>query len=134
MLTIIPKYDDVVLAVEGQNNNPILSHKEIRCKCNNDFCLSTPISSILIQKFNNLRLLVGNNPILISSGYRCPAHNRMVGGTPTSKHQHGMAMDMHTPKNLTLDKFEELAILAGFSYTKKYKETNVLHCDVRGLE
>ena len=33
-------------------------------------------------------------PIRVNSGYRCPLLNKLVGGTPTSQHQHGEAADI----------------------------------------
>lgn len=32
-------------------------------------------------------------PLVISSGYRCPALNKAVGGSPTSSHVYGFAVD-----------------------------------------
>lgn len=35
-------------------------------------------------------------PIIITSGYRCPALNARVGGTATSAHTQGLAVDFHS--------------------------------------
>lgn len=36
-------------------------------------------------------------PLLLSSGYRVPALNAAVGGSPTSDHQNGLAVDIKLP-------------------------------------
>lgn len=36
-----------------------------------------------------------NQPVIIHSGYRSPAVNRAVGGSATSDHCHGRAVDFH---------------------------------------
>lgn len=36
-------------------------------------------------------------PIVITSGYRGPAVNRLIGGSSTSAHMHGLAADIHVP-------------------------------------
>lgn len=37
-------------------------------------------------------------PIIITSGYRCPALNKAVGGSSTSAHMSGFAIDFTAPK------------------------------------
>ena len=37
-------------------------------------------------------------PMIISSGYRCPALNKAVGGSKTSAHMSGFAIDFTAPK------------------------------------
>ena len=50
-----------------------------------------------------IRTLVGK-PIYISSGYRCELLNKAVGGSPTSQHRYGQAVDIEaigiSPKTL----------------------------------
>jgi hypothetical protein len=36
-------------------------------------------------------------PIIINSGYRCPMLNKAVGGSPSSNHLTGCAVDIHCP-------------------------------------
>lgn len=38
-----------------------------------------------------------NQPLIISSGYRVAALNAAVGGSPTSDHQEGLAVDLKLP-------------------------------------
>lgn len=43
----------------------------------------------IIQEFRNFY----GKPVRISSGFRCPLLNKMVGGSPTSSHMTGYAVD-----------------------------------------
>lgn len=43
----------------------------------------------IIQQFRDFY----GKPVRITSGFRCPALNRMVGGSPTSAHMTGYAVD-----------------------------------------
>lgn len=52
----------------------------------------------LAANLETVRTLLGNNPILITSAYRNPALNRAVGGSSTSDHAKGLAVDFHCPK------------------------------------
>ncbi len=49
------------------------------------------------EVMERVRTLLGNRPILISSGYRCPEVNRAVGGSSTSAHMSGLAVDFTCP-------------------------------------
>lgn len=44
-----------------------------------------------------VRTLLGNKPIIVSSGYRSPALNKVVGGSNTSAHTLGYAVDFTCP-------------------------------------
>lgn len=41
-------------------------------------------------------------PIIINSGYRCPELNKAVGGSKTSHHKYGYAVDMDSDDNKKL--------------------------------
>ena len=62
-------------------------------------------------------------PIIITSGYRCPALNTQVGGSPTSAHTKGLAVDFHcaygTPKAIC-----QRLIDAGVQFDKLIQEYN----------
>ena len=45
-----------------------------------------------------VRMRLGAAPILISSGYRAPAVNKAVGGSATSQHMRGEAVDFTAPR------------------------------------
>lgn len=65
----------------------------LRCRCG---CGLRP-QPRLMQVVNRIALQLesdGEAPILITSGARCRAHNRRVGGSPTSRHMDGLAVDV----------------------------------------
>lgn len=45
----------------------------------------------------HVRSLLGNKPIIVSSGYRGPEVNKLVGGSNTSAHTLGWAVDFTCP-------------------------------------
>lgn len=49
------------------------------------------------QRMEEVRRLLGDRPILITSGYRSPQINRLVGGSTTSAHMTGHAVDFTCP-------------------------------------
>lgn len=55
----------------------------------------------IMKKFANEVLDVirshWGQPLLLSSGYRVPTLNAAVGGSPTSDHQNGLAVDIKLP-------------------------------------
>lgn len=44
-----------------------------------------------------VRTMLGDKPILVSSGYRSPAVNAAVGGSKSSAHTSGLAVDFSCP-------------------------------------
>ena len=50
----------------------------------------------LAAQLERVQALLGH-PLDISSGYRCPALNEAVGGSPTSQHCQGRAVDFECP-------------------------------------
>ena len=49
------------------------------------------------QRMEEVRALLGNRPIVITSGFRSDAVNRLVGGSKTSAHVLGWAIDFTCP-------------------------------------
>ena len=49
------------------------------------------------EVMEEVRVLLGNKPVLISSGYRCQAVNEACGGSSTSAHMSGLAVDFTCP-------------------------------------
>lgn len=45
-----------------------------------------------------VRSLLGGVPIIVTSGYRCPKLNKAIGGSATSAHMTGMAVDFIAPR------------------------------------
>jgi hypothetical protein len=49
------------------------------------------------ETMEEVRTILGDKPILISSGYRSPAVNAAVGGSTSSAHMSGLAVDFSCP-------------------------------------
>jgi len=50
------------------------------------------------DRMEGVRALLGNKPIRVLSGYRSPAVNKAVGGSATSAHRTGHAVDFICPE------------------------------------
>ena len=81
-----------------------------------------PNIQLTANKLECVRKVLGF-PIIITSGYRCPALNTQVGGSPTSAHTKGLAVDFHcaygTPKAIC-----QRLIDAGVQFDKLIQEHN----------
>lgn len=49
------------------------------------------------QRMEEVRAMLGGRPIVVTSGYRSDAVNRLVGGSKTSAHMTGHAVDFTCP-------------------------------------
>jgi zinc D-Ala-D-Ala carboxypeptidase len=49
------------------------------------------------ETMEEVRIILDNKPILISSGYRSPQVNSAVGGSKSSAHMSGLAVDFSCP-------------------------------------
>jgi zinc D-Ala-D-Ala carboxypeptidase len=49
------------------------------------------------ELMEKVRVVLGNRPVLISSGYRSPQVNAAVGGSSSSAHMSGLAVDFTCP-------------------------------------
>ncbi len=63
---------------------------EIECKCG---CGSDTMDIITLEIADDSREFVAE-PITPSSGHRCSSHNKSVGGSRSSQHVQGRAMDL----------------------------------------
>jgi hypothetical protein len=64
------------------------------------------------HQMERVRLLLGR-PIRVNSWYRCPALNAAVGGSKTSAHMRGMAVDFEPVGMPLMQAFETLAVWDG---------------------
>jgi len=52
----------------------------------------------MAHQMEYVRYLLGGKPILISSGFRSAELNKVIGGSATSSHSDGLAVDFTCPK------------------------------------
>jgi zinc D-Ala-D-Ala carboxypeptidase len=83
---------------------------EFTCKCG---CNTNNISSKLIERLDNARHIAGV-PFAINSGCRCQKHNKRVGGSPTSSHLNGTAVDIKVSSSKDKYKILTALMLEGF--------------------
>lgn len=70
--------------------------KGIDNKCTKEDAIR--LKTLIEKVLDPLREAYGK-PIIVTSGYRCPALNKAVGGSPTSDHMKGCAVDIHGTPN-----------------------------------
>lgn len=110
---------------------PSLRLSEIQSKDKDDLVLIHPA---LLIGFQELRYAI-DKPLKVMSGYRSPAHNAKIGGSSSSMHMMGMALDLCP---IVADKqidevLAEMHIIAkdlGFGGIKWYQDQRFLHIDV----
>lgn len=84
--------------------------EEFECKCG---CGDT-VSNELMALMDALREKVGA-PIVINSGARCAEHNKYIGGSKTSSHLKGLAVDIRCESSALRFRIIKEAIALGFS-------------------
>jgi len=103
------------------------------CRCG--ACEITLIDSKLIHNLDRLQLFVNyfsGEALQITSAYRCEAHNRAVGGSKTSQHMAGKAIDIVNPFNkLKETDIREILFKLGFDYVEVNLDKNYIHMDTR---
>ncbi len=67
--------------------------------------------------------------VIATSGLRSPEHNAEVGGSPTSSHLKGLAIDLATPDSKTRYKILWAAIAVGFNRIGLPTEFDHIHLD-----
>ena len=71
-------------------------------------------------------------PFTITSGYRTEAHNAEVGGSPTSSHMSGVAVDIACTDSVARGRIVKAAIISGFGRIGVAK--TFLHIDLDGAK
>lgn len=79
-----------------------------------DVKASSYYSPLLLTMLDDLRRIAGV-PVLLTSGYRCPEYNKKIGGSPTSSHLKGLAMDISCPDASFRFLYLRAALVAGFT-------------------
>ena len=73
------------------NYGKYFREEEFHCHCGE--CEFPGMDQEFLYDLNNLREALGQ-PIIITSGYRCEKYNKKIGGSPTSSHLKGLAVDI----------------------------------------
>ena len=97
---------------------------EFKCKCGCSLNKMNPDMLALLDDARNM----SSHPFVITSGYRCKDHNFNVGGSATSSHLKGLAVDIATPDSRTRWEVISSLIQAGFRRLGVAK--NFVHVDL----
>ncbi len=81
------------------------------CRC----CGRLFVAVSLVDVAQVIRVFLGR-PLRVASAYRCPSHNSFVGGSDTSEHLRGLALDLSIPSYE--DRAAVLEYLASLGYDK----------------
>lgn len=99
------------------------TEEELSCKCG----CGLGVSDELVEKLNVARE-VADIPFIVTSGARCEARNEEVGGSPTSSHVKGLAVDLRAVNGYERFKVLQGLIAAGFDRVGVSK--TFIHADV----
>jgi len=96
---------------------------EFDCKCN---CGKNNIDDELITMLNEARILADVS-FVVNSACRCDEHNHNVGGSKTSSHPKGFAVDIKVTSSINRMKILTALLKVGFKRIGIYK--NFIHVD-----
>jgi uncharacterized protein YcbK (DUF882 family) len=85
------------------------SRHEFECSCG---CGFDQVQDELVVRLEKVRENFG--PLTINSGCRCDLHNRRVGGSPTSSHLCGLAVDLGCSNSLSRFNLLRFLLAEGF--------------------
>ena len=98
--------------------------EEFACNCG---CGKNNINEEFTKLLDNARSRAGV-PFVINSGVRCSKHNLAIGGSPTSSHKLGLAVDIRAEDSMTRFKIVEALLKVGVKRIGVY--SSFIHCDV----
>ena len=93
------------------------------CKC----CGENHVDPRVEQYVKDLEARVGKS-LIVASGYRCEKHNAKVGGSPTSSHLGGLAVDISCKSDRLRFALIHTAIKLGITRIGVYR--NFVHLDI----
>jgi uncharacterized protein YcbK (DUF882 family) len=96
---------------------------EFACKCG---CDKMEMNALVKYKLDRARAMAGI-PFVITSGLRCVEHNRKVGGSPTSSHLLGLAVDIAT--EMGTDRYLIIKALMHMGFTRIGIAKDFIHVD-----
>ena len=98
--------------------------EEMRCKCGCGYCDPAPL---LLSMLDTARQLYGK-PIYLTSACRCKLHNALSGGSATSSHMDGMAVDIRCSNDA--DRFLLLEALWTAGFQRIGVRKDFIHVDI----
>lgn len=102
--------------------------KEFACKCGCGFDTIDPELAYRLDMARTTSGIAYN----VLSGCRCAAHNEAEGGSPTSSHKKGKAVDIAALTPFHRFHIVRGLIMAGFKRILIYPEKGFIHADVDG--
>lgn len=100
------------------------SEFDCKCGCGGGY---SDMSSQLLRKLTTARSM-SPVPFVLSSAYRCPEHNEREGGSSTSSHLNGSAVDIAAGNSTARYQILMALIAAGFNRIGVSK--TFIHADV----
>ena len=97
--------------------------REFACPC----CGETRMDEDFTILLNKARSKA-DIPFKITSGFRCPAHNKKVGGTETSSHLKGRAVDIAVDGSM--ERFKILSALLRTGFKRIGVAKTFIHVDL----
>jgi len=103
--------------------------KKEEFKCNCGVCKKgfEEMQPELLEKLDEARDIAGI-PFIIYSGYRCKKYNDWVGGSPTSRHMKGEAVDIKADTSRNRYLILDALFKVGFTSIGIYK--GFIHADI----
>ncbi len=102
--------------------------EEMECKCGCGLFNMSPKFIMMLEKIRaDIKM-----PMVITSGVRCENHNAKVGGSPTSAHLTGDAVDVRYTSSKMLRDMVESAMKHGANGVGVYKSW--VHIDIKERE
>lgn len=101
--------------------------EEFKCRCNYNCGLGyAQMDEIVLTSLDDARS-IADVPFIITSAVRCPQHNLDVGGTLSSSHLIGRAVDIYCTSSK--DRYAIVAALIKVGFQRIGIGTNFIHCD-----
>lgn len=107
------------------NMSAFKAYNAVDFKCKR--CLRNEIDHAIVSMCNKIFEITGRY-YKINSGYRCSVHNKAVGGSNTSSHLKGWAVDLETENSVT--RFLLLKALFQLNITRIGIYPTFIHIDI----
>jgi len=98
------------------------SAKEQSCNC----CEGGSLDERFLERLNRARR-IADIPFKVNRAFSCVTHNRKIGGSPTSSHLDGLAVDIHCTSSIKRFIIMDALIKSGITRIGVYD--NFIHAD-----